>query len=173
MRRLRYYYSSQIDGMTVRSVRGFRDDQDIVSIRIPEGVRFLGDYAFKYANNLTTVELPKTLIEIEEEAFCQCEGLKEFTIPESVGCIYANAFSGCTNLEKIYMPSACKAFRRGVFSDCTSLTEIVYSGTVEEWKAIDKREDWNSGIGVFTVKCNDGELDYDEDGNEKAAAEDN
>jgi len=133
----------------------------------------LGSRAFAHSESLTTVELPTTIVEIAEESFYHCKGLTEFKIPQNVGCIYANAFSGCTNLERIYMSSLCKAFRPGVFSDCSSLSEIIYDGTVEEWKAINKGDGWNSGIGVFTVKCNDGEVVYDEDGNENAVADDN
>lgn len=164
---------TQIDGMTVRSVKGFYDDQEITSIRIPEGVRYLGSRAFAHSESLTTVELPTTIAEIAEESFYHCKGLTEFKIPQNVGCIYAKAFSGCTNLERIYMSSLCKAFRPGVFSDCSSLSEIIYDGTVEEWKAINKGDGWNSGIGVFTVKCNDGEVAYDEDGNENVVSDDN
>lgn len=43
-----------------------------------------------------------------------------------------------------------------IFKDCTNLTSITYYGTIEQWNAITKAEDWNENIPATVVTCSDG-----------------
>ena len=43
-----------------------------------------------------------------------------------------------------------------IFKDCTNLKGITYNGTIEQWNAITKAEDWNENIPVTIVNCSDG-----------------
>lgn len=43
-----------------------------------------------------------------------------------------------------------------IFKDCVNLTSITYDGTIEQWNAITKVEDWNENIPATVVTCSDG-----------------
>ena len=45
------------------------------------------------------------------------------------------------DLETIYMPNSVKTIGLGAFDDCPKLTKIVFNGTLEEWKAIEREGD--------------------------------
>lgn len=59
-------------------------DWDLESIRIPEGVVSIGDFAFSGCRNLRRVKLPQTLKSIGREAFSYCEKLIRPDIPSGV-----------------------------------------------------------------------------------------
>ena len=65
---------------------------------IPDGVLFIGDYAFIYCTGLTSITFPEGLYSIGEEAFEYCTGFTSFTLPASVSYIGRNAFNYCRNV---------------------------------------------------------------------------
>ena len=42
--------------------------------------------------------------------------------------------------------------------ECSDIKIIRYQGTKEQWNAIFKRDDWDSGISSYTIYCTDGEI---------------
>lgn len=89
------YYSHGIGGT-------FETCIALKSITIPEGVVFIGGYAFGYCSSLNEIKLPRTLKKIYQQAFQGCTGLKNITLPDSVIYVGDKVFNDCTNLEKIY-----------------------------------------------------------------------
>lgn len=63
---------------------GAFSESGIRTIRLPDGLRSLGSYAFSCCTQLEKVELPKTLREIHAHAFEGCTALKEITLPKSI-----------------------------------------------------------------------------------------
>ena len=47
------------------------------------------------------------------------------------------------------------------FQSCVDITSIIYSGTVSEWNAISKEQDWDWNTGEYTVYCVDGTITKD------------
>lgn len=45
------------------------------------------------------------------------------------------------------------------FGGCSGLTSITFQGTKRQWSDINKRTNWNSGTGNYTMTCTDGVLD--------------
>lgn len=74
----------------------------------------------------------------------------EYTIPDSVTAIGKNAFSYCTNLESITIPDSVESIDMEVFYSCSSLKTINFSGSEEQWNAIEKNE-WNVGMPECTI----------------------
>ncbi len=72
----------------------FKDNSELRSVVIPEGVAEIGANAFLGCTNLETVVLPDTLIYIEQNAFRDCPNLKDVTLPESVAFVGTAAFNG-------------------------------------------------------------------------------
>lgn len=83
-----------------------------------------------------------------------------FTVPEGVKYINPNAFHNAAGLKEINLPKSLKVIRAEAFSNNFDLHLINYSGTREEWEAIEKASDWNDPPYITTVKCIDGELHY-------------
>jgi hypothetical protein len=95
---------SSLGGYTVWDVYGrvFGITNDIVtSLIIPNGVRSIGDSAFRGSYALTNVIIPSTVTKIDGSAFTFCRSLKSVVIPDSVKTIGDRAFQGCTSLEGV------------------------------------------------------------------------
>ena len=82
----------------------------VTNIVVPEGVTWIGNYAFASDAALESVTLPTSLQSIGYRAFSYCTSLQTIRIPPAVTYV-ADAFWGCTNLT-VTVPSTL----RGTFS---------------------------------------------------------
>ena len=69
--------------MTTIGDRAF-DNCQVVSVVIPEGVTYIGKFAFIFCQQMTSVVIPEGVTHIDTEAFAYCRSLTEITIPRSV-----------------------------------------------------------------------------------------
>ena len=84
----------------------------------------------------TNLVLPDSITTIGAYAFQECYSIKEVTISNNITEIGMMAFYYCVNLEKIY-----------------------YGGTMAEWYAVNKADDWRIGINKnIVIVCTDGEV---------------
>jgi regulator of RNase E activity RraB len=67
----------------------------------------------------------------------------------------------CKNLKTLTIPSTTTYIGWGAFFECSSLTEIKFDGTVEQWNAVTKGDNWNYGVPATKVICDDGEVTLD------------
>ena len=74
---------------------------------VPNGVAYIGDYAFSGCNSLTNVVIPDSVTTIGNWAFYGCSSLTSIAIPDSVTDIESNAFYSCDNLT-IYCEASSK-----------------------------------------------------------------
>ena len=79
----------------------FSDCSDIVYVKIPEGVKTIGQLAFFKCASLETVNIPDTVEEIKSDGFSYCESLNYIFIPKSVKTIGHHAFFGCLGCKNI------------------------------------------------------------------------
>ena len=91
--------------------------------RVPDGVTYIGDYAFSECENLTNVVLPDSIKTIGYGAFLSCR-FTNITIPNNVESIQMNAFDGCENLTSITIPSSVEMIDYSAFCGCDSLTSV-------------------------------------------------
>ena len=71
---------------------------DIISLRIPETVKSLGDGAFRDCPALTTAVIEEGLTTIGAYAFAGNGALRSVTLPDSVLSIEDTAFEDCASL---------------------------------------------------------------------------
>lgn len=91
---------------------------------IPNGVTYIGEYAFAYLTLLTEVIIPNTVKKIGAGSFENCTSLKQINIPDSVIDIGNFSFYNCTLLEKVTLSNKLKEIHDYTFLNCESLKEI-------------------------------------------------
>ena len=144
-------------------VDGKKVEGDIV---IPKGTTKISDRAF-YRQNITSVTISDGVTSIGKDAFYSCPNLKNVTIPDSVTIIDKFAFLSCTGLLRVEIGIGVKEFGSQAFQGCTYLSEIRYGGTLAQWGAIVKGQDWDYKMASKTdtekykIICSDGSLEDD------------
>lgn len=89
--------------------------------------------------------------------------ITELVIPDRIVRIEFNSFWGAIKLETLTLSNTLEYIGAEAFSSCRALTDIYFNGTVAEWDAIEKGEDWISCFegGDVTVHCTDGDVVID------------
>ena len=93
---------------------------------VPEGVEYIGNYAFFKVSQLMEVILSGKIRTIGDYAFSECYGLEEIIIPASVEVIGEYAFSECASLDDVIFEgnSKCAEIKKGAFENCGVLSGI-------------------------------------------------
>jgi hypothetical protein len=169
------------DSVTTIGANACSNCQNITSIVVPDSVVIIGPGAFGSNSRLTSVVLGERVASIGDSAFEECESLTSVIIPDSVTSIGEYVFSSCCNLSSVVLgdglltigeraftycesltsveiPNSVTMIEECAFEDCESLTSITFLGTVEQWKAIVKEDDWNYDVPATKVVCSDGEV---------------
>ncbi len=134
------------DGVPVYRIPWYSPDK-VKKVVISEGITEIGEYNFKWCDNLKEVVLPSTLkiirahafdacakltkidasrtqlTTIEEEAFIACPNLKTVKLPDSVSQIGRATFSG-TPITTIKIPKNLKVINSSVFASCRRLKAV-------------------------------------------------
>ena len=126
------------------------------SVWIPYSVTSIGHYAFAGCSSLGSVEIPDSVTSIGVSAFAGCS-LESVVIPYRVTSIGASAFSRCKSLESVVIPDSVTSIGEYAFRGCSSLVTITFTGTVEQWNAIEIGRDWKNDAPAKKVVCSDGE----------------
>ena len=106
------------------------------SYSIPDGVTSIGYRALKDCKSLTSITIPDSVTSIGSGAFEGCSSLTSITIPDGVTCIGWCAFSNCSGLASIALPNSIISIGIYAFINCTALKDVFYSGTEQQWNAI-------------------------------------
>ena len=161
------------DGVTSIGWGVFSGCSGLTSITIP----FVGEKMDGTGNtrfdHIFVVDVPDSLKEvvitggasIGDWAFLECSGLTSVTIPDSVTSIGNLAFSGCSGLTSVTIPDSVTSIGGSAFSECSGLITITYHGTMSQWRALKKGDDWDKGTPDYKVHCTDGALDKDDERN--------
>ena len=104
-------------------------DKKITEAIIPEGVKVIGEEAFKDCYKLARVYIPDSVTTIEKSAFEGCKRLVEINVPDSVDSIGERVFCGCERLEQLTIPSSVTSFPQFCFAK-TGLTSFDFAQTV-------------------------------------------
>ena len=113
----------------------YLNNELITSITIPNGVKTIPSFAFRYCTSLTNITIPDSVTSIDWGAFRDCSGLISVTIPSSVGAIDDYAFYACSKLRN-----------------------IKYTGTKNQWLKIKHGYRWNDVSPIKTIHCIDGDI---------------
>ena len=96
-------------------------------------------------------------IALEDNAFAGCSALESVVINflENIG---SGAFENCVNLRSVTIEpdpwGPLESIGSSAFNN-TALTSITFEGTLEEWRAVEKGENW-AGTSYLRILCSDG-----------------
>ena len=128
---------SKIYKRTVTTIgkSAFFDCDSLTSIIIPNSVTSIEEAAFFDCDSLTNITLP-TITSIGTNTFGYCSNLTSITIPDGVTSIGDAAFLCCINLRNITIPNSVTSIGALAFAGCDRFTDVYYTGSKDEWKAI-------------------------------------
>ena len=136
------------DSVTSIEVDTFSNCTSLESITIPDSVTTIGGSAFYGCTSLESVTIPDSVTSIGDRAFYGCTSLESVTIPDSMTTIGGSTFYSCTNLTSITIPSSVTSIGSYAFCHCNGLTDIYFTGTEDEWNAIEFGASWNANCPV-------------------------
>ena len=91
---------------------------------------------YPIGNTRTSYTIPNTVTRIGDWAFANCASLTSLAIPENVTSIGTFSFQYCDSLASIIILNSVTSIGDGAFYECVSLTDVYYSGTEDQWNAI-------------------------------------
>lgn len=108
------------------------------SFTIPSHVKTVGYHSFTYCNNLVEIVIPNTVTIIDDYAIVDCN-----------------------YLANLYIGNGVKTLGVGIIYSLYTNVKITYSGSIDEWKKIEKRTDefgydWNSFLQIPAIYCSNG-----------------
>ena len=134
-----------------------KTNSDTISVaQINTNCRLIANYAFAHCDQLTEIVIPDSVISIGAKAIYDCRNLQSITLPNSLISIQSNTFAGCLRLNEIVIPDSVTFIGRFAFGSPSKLTSITFNGTIAQWNAIQKDDDWNYKVPATEVVCLDG-----------------
>lgn len=167
----------------------FSECTTLASAMLPDGLENVGTCAFQKCRQLTAISVPDRAMHIGLHVFA---GTAYYMNEENwdAGTIYVgnhllrvtstedgavviregtvhicdSAFVDCNSeLASVTIPAQVTCISADAFNLCRQLKDIYFLGTIEEWRKIDKEENWNLRSRKYVIHCNDGDLAKEDD----------
>ena len=114
---------------------GFKDPYEADFV-IPDGVEWIGDWAFNRYYGMETVVFPDSLDYIGKYAFCRCSSLRTVTLGKNINTMHDYVFSECHQLtEADLSQSQIEILPAGTFNECKKLHTIKLPKTIKKIEA--------------------------------------
>ena len=102
---------------------------EIKKVVIENGVKNIGNKAFRDCVKLTSVEIPSSVTSIGDDAFSGCYNLTSVEIPNFVTSIGNWAFEDCQLITSIEIPSSVTSIGDWAFNKCYRLNSVTFKGS--------------------------------------------
>ncbi|MDM8144520.1 leucine-rich repeat domain-containing protein [Bacteroides eggerthii] len=110
--------------------RCFDGCRELPEIKLPEGIKNIGRWAFRDLSALKTISLPASLEEVGDEAFQGCTSLEhvDYHVPEASG---KSIFQFCEQIASVHLGNTVRVLPDALFLRCGNLKEVVGGENVE------------------------------------------
>ncbi len=131
----------------IENYLGYDDNYDdgLMSVTIPNSVKYIGYVAFIGCDNLRRVIIGNGVEEMGRMAFSENKNLTDVTISEGVKVIGEQMFASCTSLRKIIIPNSAEVIRYRAFGEFDDSGDIYLNGCIS-------LTDVTIGSGVKTIE---------------------
>jgi hypothetical protein len=126
----------------------FRECPNLTEVYFDDGIETIGDSSFHHNEKLSVIRLPSTLRVIEKDAFSHCYDLREIDIPEGVERLEQSAFLSCTKLRSIVLPATIKELGIYAFDNDTALEYVKVLATIPP-KGNDRMFSYNADYPIY------------------------
>lgn len=125
------------DGRPRKHIDGddYPRDGTIKELVIHDGIRRIGDGAFKGMSSIRELVLPNSLRHIGASAFEGCPNIYEAKLPMGLRSLGDRAFAGCRRLHVKYIPSSVERIGSGAFASCFSIEGFRMKGSPRKYSA--------------------------------------
>lgn len=135
----------------------------LTELRIPERVAELGVNAFA-GTAIKSVTVPSSVVTVGAMVFTECQNLE--TVRYSGKIISDRMFARCIRLKNLTLTKSVREIVGGCFNYCESLKMITYEGSIDDWNAVKKNNNWDGHSNSTTetpltkIQCLDGYMEY-------------
>lgn len=102
----------------------------ILSVRVENGVTSIGDFAFCQLKKVTAASVADSVTDIGSYAFFECEALQLLDLGSGVQSIGAQTFKLCRELLSLRLPEGLKTIGNQAFYRCQSLISVTVPASV-------------------------------------------
>ena len=122
------YETSLSSTVTSLGRYAFAGCSSLNEIQLNEGLRVIGERAFRFCTALETITLPSTVISLDQLAFGDCFNLIEVRLNEGLQKIDDHAFEDCSALASVTIPSTATKLGYRAFDGCINLYDVMFLG---------------------------------------------
>ena len=112
---------------------------------------------FTFVGYVGAMRFGRTLL-MGADLYIQGNLIENLVVPETITTLKDCTFMGCKSIKTVTISASVTSIERQVFAGCENLQTITFKGTVAQWNAIPKGEDWARDTDVAKVVCTDGEV---------------
>lgn len=125
------------DGLLTLGTSAFAYCTNLRLVEFGEQVKLIGDGAFDGCENLPSIELPDSVEVIGSYAFNFCNYLNQIKLGARVRSIGGYAFRNCQRMKQINLPETIESIGEYSFADCASLNIVFYGGSAEQFAKLE------------------------------------
>jgi hypothetical protein len=149
---------ASINGRPVTGIleNAFANCTTLISVSIPDSVKFIGDYAFYKCTNLATVNIPESVTNIGAHVFNGTKISNPNILHNKVTSIGIQAFAACASLISVIIPSSVIEIDFNAFSH-DNLTSVTFQSTIsnenfdsQAFPGDLKTKYFAGGVGTYT-----------------------
>jgi len=107
-----------------------RGTSSLVSIKLPNNITAINQYAFSGCTALAEIIFPATLTTIGDAVFSGCTALRSINIPNSVKVIGGGCFSNCNGMTSLTIPNSVTTIGTTAIYHCTTLINVTIGNSV-------------------------------------------
>lgn len=130
----------------------------LISVELPNSLTNIGSSTFAWCRSLTSVKINNNAIfdtsTSKSYTFMGCTSLTSIEIPDGVTSIDEFYFWDCSGLNNIKIPASVTTIGQEAFNGCSNLTTVNYTGTQEQWAAININATGNDSLKNATIVYN-------------------